>query len=55
MVRLNPDKEIVNMVRNALKKSGGFCPCRIGSVPCPCDKFKNLEKGFCNCELYEKI
>lgn len=54
MVRLNTDKEIVDMVRNALKKSGGFCPCQLGAK-CPCDKFKNIEKGFCNCELYEKI
>lgn len=54
MVRINPDKEIANMVRKALDESGGLCPCQI-QTKCPCPKFKSLEKGFCNCEYYEKL
>ncbi len=54
LVRYNPDKFIVEMVKSAIKESGGYCPCQI-KVKCPCDKFKAIEKGFCHCELYEKV
>lgn len=53
MVRLNPDKEIVEMVKSAIKESGGYCPCQI-NAKCPCENFKKIEKGYCHCELYEK-
>ena len=28
-VRLNADAEIVKTVREGLKRTGGFCPCRL--------------------------
>lgn len=27
-ITLNPDKRIVNTVRDGLRRTGGFCPCR---------------------------
>ena len=27
-VRLNEDEEIVRMVKEGLKRTGGYCPCR---------------------------
>lgn len=53
MVKLNSNKEIVNMVQTAIKDSGGYCPCQI-NTKCPCDKFKKQDSGMCYCELYEK-
>lgn len=26
-IKLNPDMEIVNTIREGLKKTGGYCPC----------------------------
>lgn len=54
MIRLNPDKAIVDMVRTALKNNNNKCPCQLGAT-CPCDSFKAKESGYCNCELYEKL
>lgn len=54
MVRMNPNPEIVSMVKKAIKDSGGYCPCQV-DAKCPCDSFKKLEKGYCHCELYEKV
>ena len=28
-VTLNPDKEVVNTIREGLKRTGGYCPCRL--------------------------
>ena len=27
-VRLNEDKEMVKTIRDGLKRTGGYCPCR---------------------------
>ena len=27
-VTLNPDKEVVRVVKEGLKRTGGYCPCR---------------------------
>ena len=40
-IKLNPDKEIVASVKEGLKKTGGYCPCRIQRTEdykCMCDK-----------------
>ena len=29
MVRLNDDKEMVKSIKEGLKRTGGYCPCRI--------------------------
>ena len=28
-VRLNDDKELVKTIREGLKRTGGYCPCRL--------------------------
>lgn len=28
-VKLNPDKEVVKTIKEGLKRTGGYCPCRI--------------------------
>lgn len=61
-VTLNPDKEIVKLVKDGLKKTGGFCPCKTGRTEefkCMCEEFKNQIKdpdfeGYCHCMLYYK-
>ena len=58
-IALNPDKEKVKEVREALKANDGYCPCRIKKCPenkCMCQEFLNQkEEGYCLCGLYKKI
>lgn len=58
----NPDKEVANAVKEGLKQTGGYCPCRLQRTPenkCMCLEFRqqiadpNFE-GFCHCMLYYK-
>ena len=60
--KLNPDKEVVRLVKEGLKRTGGYCPCRTARTDdwkCMCKEFreqikdKNFE-GFCHCMLYYK-
>lgn len=62
MVRLNENKEIVDTVKEGLKRTGGYCPCRrerTEDFKCMCKEFKeqiadpNFE-GYCHCMLYYK-
>ena len=61
-IRLNEDKEIVAMVRDGLKKTGGYCPCRLEHTPdttCICKEFRQQMadpafEGYCHCMLYYK-
>lgn len=62
MVRLNDDKEMVKSIKEGLKRTGGYCPCRIQRTEenkCMCKEFHeqiadpNFE-GFCHCMLYYK-
>ncbi|MBO7093860.1 MAG: ferredoxin thioredoxin reductase catalytic beta chain [Spirochaetia bacterium] len=58
----NTDKEIVNNIREGLKRTGGYCPCRLKKLPeykCMCQEFRDQIKdpdfeGFCHCLLYYK-
>lgn len=58
----NPDKEVVKTIREGLKKTGGYCPCRrekLEEFKCMCEEFKNQIKdpdfeGYCHCMLYYK-
>lgn len=58
----NKDREIVKAVREGLKKTGGYCPCRLERTPenkCICAEFRaQIEdpdfEGFCHCYLYYK-
>ena len=59
---LNPNEEIVNKIKEGLKKTGGYCPCKIERTEqnkCICEEFRNQIKdpnfeGFCHCMLYYK-
>ena len=58
----NPDKEIADSVKEGLKKTGGYCPCRLERSEknkCMCEEFRNQIKdpdfeGYCHCMLYFK-
>ncbi len=50
---LNPDKQKVEKIREALKRNDGYCPCvaeRSEDTKCICKKMK--EEGQCCCGLY---
>lgn len=61
-VRLNEDKELVNSIKEGLKRTGGYCPCRLERIPeniCMCKEFKDQiadpnYEGYCHCMLYYK-
>lgn len=60
-VHLNPDKEVVEMIRQGLKENGGYCPCIYQSkgkpeYKCMCEDFlSNIQVGeTCHCGLYIK-
>ncbi len=61
-IELNPDPEIVQTVREGLKRTGGYCPCRLERTEdtrCMCREFKEQIadpsfEGFCHCMLYYK-
>lgn len=58
----NPDKEVVNAVKEGLKATGGYCPCRLERTEenkCMCKEFREQIKddsfeGYCHCMLYYK-
>ena len=61
-VRLNEDQEIVRTIREGLRRTGGYCPCRLARTPatkCICQEFKDQiadpdYEGYCHCRLYYK-
>lgn len=61
-VTLNPNADIVATVKEGLKRTGGYCPCRLERTDenkCICTEFrKQMEdpefEGFCHCMLYYK-
>ena len=58
-VRLNEDKEMVKTIRDGLKRTGGYCPCRLERTEenkCMCQEFRDQiadpdYHGFCHCML----
>ena len=55
MYKLNPDKEKVKKVREALKVNNYYCPCVLiqdENTKCPCKQMR--EKQKCICGLYIK-
>ncbi|MGN0553127.1 MAG: ferredoxin thioredoxin reductase catalytic beta chain [Oscillospiraceae bacterium] len=61
-VKLNDNAEIVAKIKEGLKRTGGYCPCRLKRTEderCICKEFRsqiadpNFE-GFCHCMLYYK-
>ena len=61
-VRLNDDTEIVRTIREGLRRTGGYCPCRLARTEetrCICKEFKEQIadpgfEGYCHCRLYYK-
>ena len=61
-IKLNPNQEIVNTIREGLKRTGGYCPCRrdrTEATKCMCQEFKDQiadpdYEGYCHCMLYYK-
>ena len=61
-IKLNENNEIVEKIKEGLKKKDGFCPCKAGNLPenkCMCEEISgqiaapNFE-GYCHCMLYYK-
>ena len=61
-IRLNDNQEIVQTICEGLRRTGGYCPCRLEKTPenkCMCQEFRdqvadeNFE-GYCHCMLYYK-
>ena len=63
MVRLNEDETIVQRVKEGLKATGGYCPCRLSrteDTKCICKEFREQMQdpdfeGYCHCLLYYKL
>jgi ferredoxin-thioredoxin reductase catalytic subunit len=59
-IKLNPNKEIVNKIRDKLKETNGYCPCvnpKFWSkdTKCMCKNFiEDIDEGECHCGLYIK-
>lgn len=61
-IRLNEDQELVSNIREGLKRTGGYCPCRFQKIEenkCMCQEFKDQIndpdfEGYCHCMLYYK-
>lgn len=55
---LNPDAAVVKEIRDGLKRTGGYCPCRVvksEDTKCMCKEFREqTEEGECHCGLYIK-
>ena len=58
----NSDSEVVSLVKEGLKRNGGYCPCRFEKTEnnkCICKEFKEQIadpefEGYCHCMLYYK-
>lgn len=61
-IRLNENAEVVQTVKEGLKRTGGYCPCRLEqseATKCICDEFRHQMadpefEGYCHCLLYYK-
>ena len=61
-VQLNSDKKQVDAIKEGLKKTGGYCPCKLERSEdnkCMCKEFREQIKdpkfeGYCHCRLYYK-
>ena len=61
-IKFNDDKEIVEAIKEGLKRTGGYCPCRLERIDenkCMCKEFRDQIadhefEGYCHCMLYYK-
>ena len=57
-IKTNPNRDIVDSVRAALKENGGYCPCSLvkdEDHKCMCKDFIEQGLGPCHCGLYIKV
>lgn len=62
MVKINPDRNVVKIIKERLKQNDGYCPCatlKDETTKCMCKEFRELIKdhdfkGPCHCGLYIK-
>ena len=62
-IKFNENVEIVNTIKEGLKQTGGYCPCRLEKIEdnkCMCKEFRDQIadpdfEGFCHCMLYYKM
>lgn len=61
-ILLNENEEVVKTVKEGLKRTGGYCPCRLektDDTKCMCKEFRAQIndpdfEGYCHCLLYYK-
>ncbi len=61
-IRYNENSEIVESIKEGLRRTGGYCPCRLERTEdnkCMCREFKEQIadsdfEGYCHCMLYYK-
>ena len=61
-VRFNDNEEIVRTVKEGLRETGGYCPCRrerTEETKCICSEVRAQMadpefEGYCHCMLYYK-
>ncbi|MBR6693444.1 MAG: ferredoxin thioredoxin reductase catalytic beta chain [Clostridia bacterium] len=61
-IYFNPDKAVVEKIREGLRRKEGYCPCRLPKTEeniCMCEEFRaqiadSEFEGFCHCRLYYK-
>ncbi len=61
-IEYNENRQIVDTIREGLKRTGGYCPCRrehIEDNMCMCKEFRDQIadpdfEGYCHCMLYHK-
>lgn len=61
-VEFNKDTKVVEIIKEGLKKTGGYCPCKLQRTEdnkCMCQEFKSqiadpTFEGYCHCRLYYK-
>ena len=61
-IRFNENGQVVNAIREGLKKKDGHCPCRLElteDTMCMCKEFREQIadpefEGYCHCMLYYK-
>lgn len=57
-IKVNSDKELVDIIRQKLKENDGYCPCRLHKTEetkCICKEFLEQSEGECHCGLYIKV
>lgn len=61
-VKLNENQKVVETIHEGLKRTGGYCPCRVARSEenrCMCKEFRDQIadpkfEGYCHCMLYYK-